>query len=195
VWDGVSGARITFDADLQDGASTIAYMCENNNLVSSLLSRIQELGDGIDILDKTRVEKIDFGTDTGSLDLRKWPVVTVSSGKQLAARLLVGADGANSPVRTFAEIETRGWDYGRHGVVATLNLESSQMGEKAAFQRFLPTGPVAMLPVRPSNPALVPAPMLTTTVARSLRKPRLVHDTAERRGPQIHDTHRFCRHG
>jgi ubiquinone biosynthesis monooxygenase Coq6 len=158
VWDGVSGARITFDADLQNGASTIAYMCENNNLVSSLLSRIKELGEGIDIMDKTRVEKISFGSDTDELDLRKWPVVTISSGRQLAARLLVGADGANSPVRTFAEIETRGWDYGRHGVVATLNLEYEQIGEKTAFQRFLPTGPVAMLPVRPSSHPLIPMP-------------------------------------
>ncbi|KAA8903579.1 hypothetical protein FN846DRAFT_780004 [Sphaerosporella brunnea] len=155
VWDGVSGSRITFDADLQDGASTIAYMCENNNLTSSLLSRISQLGEGIDILDKTRVEKISYGEDTGELDLRSWPVVTVSSGKQLAARLLVGADGANSPVRTFADIESRGWDYGRHGVVATLNLSEEQLGEKTAFQRFLPTGPVAMLPLPGPHASLV----------------------------------------
>lgn len=142
----MSGSQISFSAGLQGSESTIAYMCENNNLVSGLLSRIAELGEGIDIMDKTRVEKISFGEDNGELDLRSWPVVQVSSGKQLAARLLVGADGANSPVRTFADIETRGWDYGRHGVVATLNLEEE--GEKIAYQRFLPTGPVAMLPVK-----------------------------------------------
>jgi len=146
VWDGVSGSQISFSADLQGSESTIAYMCENNNLVSGLLSRIAELGGGINIMDKTRVEEISFGNDDGELDLRSWPVVHVSSGKRLAARLLVGADGANSPVRMFAEIETRGWDYGRHGVVATLKLEEE--GQKTAYQRFLPTGPVAMLPVK-----------------------------------------------
>lgn len=120
-------------------------MCENFNLVSALLRRLHELG-GTDILDKTKVEGIAFGTDDGGLDLTSWPVVTTSSGRKLAARLLVGADGANSPVRTFAEIETRGWDYGRHGVVATLKLEHAE-AQKEAFQRFLPTGPVALLPV------------------------------------------------
>ncbi|KAF8242361.1 ubiquinone biosynthesis hydrox [Wilcoxina mikolae CBS 423.85] len=147
VWDGVSGSQISFSADLQDNANTIAYMCENNNLVSSLLSRIGELGAGIEIMDKTRVENITFGEDNGGLDLRSWPIVQVSSGKRLGARLLIGADGANSPVRTFADIETRGWDYGRHGVVATLKLEGDGAGEKTAYQRFLPTGPIAMLPL------------------------------------------------
>ena len=133
---------------MDGGAGSIAYMCENNNLASSLLSRIAELGEGIDIIDKTKVEGISFGQDNGDLDLSAWPVVQISSGRRLAARLLVGADGANSPVRTFADIETRGWDYGRHGVVATIKLEEgAALGEKTAYQRFLPTGPVAMLPV------------------------------------------------
>lgn len=120
-------------------------MCENLNLVSSLLSRLDELG-STEILDKARVEGIEYGQDDGELDLTSWPVVTVSSGRKLAARLLVGADGANSPVRTFAGIETRGWDYGRHGVVATLRIEDVEQ-RKQAYQRFLPTGPVALLPV------------------------------------------------
>ncbi|KAA8896124.1 hypothetical protein FN846DRAFT_921820 [Sphaerosporella brunnea] len=70
-------------SDLQDGASTIS-----------------QLGEGIDILDKTRVK---YGEDTGELDLRSWPVVTVSSGKQLAARLLVGADDLDY---IFANVKT-----------------------------------------------------------------------------------------
>ncbi|CCX10832.1 hypothetical protein FPQ18DRAFT_322749 [Pyronema domesticum] len=145
VWDGVSGSAISFNTAL-GSTSDIAYMCENNNLTSGLLSHIESLG-GIEIRDKTRVESITNGTDDGTLDLTSWPVVTLSSGEKMAARLLVGADGANSPVRTFAEIETRGWDYGRHGVVATLKLEGTGEGEKTAYQRFLPTGPIAMLPM------------------------------------------------
>ena len=62
----------------------------------------------------------------------------------------MGADGANSPIRAFAGIETRGWDYNRHGVVATIKLEDNARiydDNKTAYQRFLPTGPVALLPV------------------------------------------------
>jgi ubiquinone biosynthesis monooxygenase Coq6 len=164
VWDGVSGARIEFDwapgsVRPNNGPSgrTIAYMIENLNLTSGLLRRIDELG-GITTFDGARVENIALGVETEELDFREWPIVELAGGKQLAARLLVGADGANSPVRTFAGIDSKGWDYGRHGVVATLELEGEGWaGDKAkiAYQRFLPTGPVAMLPLPGNRSTLV----------------------------------------
>ncbi|KAL2165919.1 hypothetical protein VTG60DRAFT_3610 [Thermothelomyces hinnuleus] len=155
VWDGVTGARIEFDwapGTASAAGTTIAYMNENLNLTSGLLKRIEELG-GVSVFDKAKVESIAYGEETDELDLREWPVVHLSGGKQLAARLLVGADGANSPVRSFAGIEARGWDYNCHGVVATLEMEGEGWGgqeTKIAYQRFLPTGPVAMLPL-PGN--------------------------------------------
>ncbi|KAK4673079.1 putative ubiquinone biosynthesis monooxygenase [Podospora pseudopauciseta] len=170
VWDGVSGARIEFDwaGAAPNTGTTIAYMTENLNLTSGLLKRLEELG-GVSTFDNARVENITYGEETEELDLREWPVVQLSGGKQLSARLLVGADGANSPVRSFANIEAKGWDYNRHGVVATVELEGEGWGgefTKIAYQRFLPTGPVAMLPMpgkystlvwstTPSNAALL----------------------------------------
>ncbi|KAL1840160.1 hypothetical protein VTJ49DRAFT_734 [Mycothermus thermophilus] len=156
VWDGVTGARIEFDwglgaapsADAIEG-TTIAYMNENLNLTSGLLKRLDELG-GVAVFDGAKVEAITYGPETEELDLRQWPLVHLSSGNQLCARLLVGADGANSPVRSFAGINAPGWDYNRHGVVATLEMEGDGWrGDqvKIAYQRFLPTGPVAMLPL------------------------------------------------
>ncbi|KAM3522922.1 hypothetical protein NHJ13051_005382 [Beauveria bassiana] len=152
VWDGVTGARIEFDWQHRGAGAvgdTLAYMTENLNTTSGLLKRLQELG-GVTIMDKSRVEGITLGEESEDLDLSGWPVVHLAGGKSLAARLLVGADGANSPVRAFAGIEARGWDYNRHGVVATLELEGEGWGgahTKTAYQRFLPTGPVAMLPM------------------------------------------------
>ncbi|RDA94124.1 hypothetical protein CP533_6624 [Ophiocordyceps camponoti-saundersi (nom. inval.)] len=147
VWDGITGARIDFD--WAESGQTIAYMVENLNLTSALLRRLQELG-AVDIFDKAKLDSIGFGGETDDCDLTEWPVVHLASGESLTARLLVGADGANSPVRSFAGIESRGWDYDRHGVVATLELEGDGWGgqsRKIAYQRFLPTGPVAMLPM------------------------------------------------
>ncbi|KAJ1331072.1 ubiquinone biosynthesis monooxygenase Coq6 [Microdochium nivale] len=174
VWDGVTGARIEFDweprsgppADYGAGLSgssngkTIAYMTENLNLTSGLLSRLDELG-GTAVFDNAKVEGIAYGEETEELDFREWPIVQLAGGKQLAARLLVGADGANSPVRTFAGIGSQGWDYDRHGVVATLQLEESgwagiDVGDlKTAYQRFLPTGPIAILPLPGNHASLV----------------------------------------
>ncbi|OTA93670.1 hypothetical protein M434DRAFT_30805 [Hypoxylon sp. CO27-5] len=154
VWDGVTDARIEFEwaPSAAGGGRTIAYMNENLNLTSGLLRRLDELG-GVTVYDGARVENITLGEETEELDFREWPIVHLAGGKQLAARLLVGADGANSPVRAFAGIEAKGWDYDRHGVVATLELEGPGWGGdamKIAYQRFLPTGPVAMLPL-PGN--------------------------------------------
>lgn len=150
VWDGVSGARIEFGWEHRAGRGrSIAYMAENLNTTSGLMKRLQELG-GVTVLDNSRVENITLGEETEDLDLSAWPIVHLSGGQSLAARLLVGADGANSPVRAFAGIESRGWDYDRQGLVATLELEGEGWGgefNKTAYQRFLPTGPIAMLPM------------------------------------------------
>ncbi|KAI0515203.1 hypothetical protein F5B22DRAFT_607542 [Xylaria bambusicola] len=159
VWDGVSDARIEFDwaPGSATNGRTIAYMIENLNLTSGLLKRIDELS-GITTFNSARVENITLGEETEELDLRQWPIVHLGGGKQLAARLLVGADGANSPVRTFAGIDSKGWDYGRHGVVATLELEGNGWAGddmKIAYQRFLPTGPIAMLPLPGNRSTLV----------------------------------------
>ena len=145
MWDGVSGARIEFDWPSEPGAErTIAFMNENLNLTSALLRRIEELG-GVEILDGQQVKNIELGKD-GEADLTSWPIVKTDMGRELTAKLLVGADGQNSPVRTFAGIESRGWDYGRMGVVATLEF-GEEGWSKTAYQRFLPTGPVALLPL------------------------------------------------
>jgi 2-octaprenyl-3-methyl-6-methoxy-1,4-benzoquinol hydroxylase len=62
----------------------------------------------------------------------------------LRAPLVVAADGAASPLRTWAGIETRGHDYGQSGLVAY--IRSDLPHEDTAWQRFLPTGPLAVLP-------------------------------------------------
>ncbi|RAL66189.1 hypothetical protein DID88_005861 [Monilinia fructigena] len=156
VWDGVSGGRIGFEVGGEgeggEGVGegkVVAYMNENANLVRGCLRRIEELG-GVDILEG-KVANIELGHETDEGDFTGWPILKVEGhDKSLAARLLVGADGQNSPVRKFAGIESRGWDYGRVGVVATLTLEARPEAGKIAYQRFLPTGPVAMLPL-PGN--------------------------------------------
>jgi ubiquinone biosynthesis monooxygenase Coq6 len=161
VWDGLTDSRITFDwhqtgpAFTQPTQSTfeskvIAYMIENINLTTGLQKYLSALG-GSTTFSPARVESITYGPTTETTDLSTWPKVNLTGGQSLMARLLIGADGANSPVRTFAGIQARGWDYKRMGVVATLRLASSPR-RKIAFQRFLTSGPVAMLPL-PGNMA------------------------------------------
>lgn len=154
VWDGLSSSSsISFDQAPPE--APIASMTENANLSRALLVRLAAL-DPISVFDKTSVASIDLGpppasTANTSLNLSSYPHLTLSSGQTLVARLLVGADGLNSPARTFAGIASRGWDYDRHGFVATVKLstgephDSTPSTKTTAYQRFLPSGPIALL--------------------------------------------------
>ncbi|KAL8870947.1 MAG: hypothetical protein Q9198_007514, partial [Flavoplaca austrocitrina] len=149
VWDGLdSSSQISFSSP----SPPIATMTENPNLQRALLRRLEELPP-FSTFDSTKVALIEDGPPPlpeDSLDLSSFPCLTMSSGKKIFARLLVGADGLNSPVRTYAGIPSRGWDYERHGVVATVKYSERikyHEGDNAAmaYQRFLPSGPIALL--------------------------------------------------
>ncbi len=171
VWDGLSSTgRIAFDSPSSESA--MAHMTENQNLTRALVRRIDELPP-ISLFDRASIEDIRLGPPSSppatSLNLSSYPHITLSSKQTIAARLLVGADGINSPVRTFAGIQTRGWDYDRYGLVATLKLapiagqDSSPTGRVTAYQRFLPSGPVALLALPDDFATLV----WTTTPAQA----------------------------
>ncbi|KAK1221077.1 putative ubiquinone biosynthesis monooxygenase [Marasmius sp. AFHP31] len=154
VWDGVSDARITFSAaeiGLEHPEEGMARITENLNLQRGLLRHIRKVP-GIDVLDKTKVQSI---TSEGA---GQWPLVHLDNNQTLKARLLVGADGLNSPVRAFAQIPSFGWMYDTHGVVATMHHPPRSPFENpntTAYQRFLPTGPIAFLPLSPTVSSLV----------------------------------------
>ena len=60
------------------------------------------------------------------------------------ARLAIAADGADSTLRELAGLQVSAHDYAQRGVVAFVDTEASN--EATAWQRFLPSGPLAFLP-------------------------------------------------
>lgn len=79
--------------------------------------------------------------------------VQLADGRSLGARLLVGADGARSLVRSQLPLAARRHDYRQLAVVA--NVESERSHEHTAWQRFLRTGPLALLPLFDGSSSLV----------------------------------------
>jgi len=73
--------------------------------------------------------------------------VTLNSGKTLSAMLLLGCDGAQSPVRKLANIDVTCDDY--HQVALIANVTTSKAHQQKAFERFTEFGPIAMLPLKP----------------------------------------------
>lgn len=172
VWDASNDATIRFDwkaeAERYNAPPrVVATMTENANLTRGLLKRIEELKAGESLFTNTKVASIEMGEDIPEgVDLSGWPIVSLESSSssepsKIAARLLVGADGFNSPVRSFAGINSHGWDYNRHGVVATLKVTIPEFLEETgavlAYQRFLPQlgGPIAVLPLPDGHASLV----------------------------------------
>ncbi|KAK7030693.1 ubiquinone biosynthesis monooxygenase COQ6, mitochondrial [Favolaschia claudopus] len=155
VWDGISDARIEFSASLLNlGAPTqgMARMTENLNLQRALLRHLNSVPE-VEILDKSKVRTITNESDTG-----EWPLVHLDNGRTLRSRLVVGADGFNSPVRSFAKITSYGWAYDTQAIVATMfhpTRETFIGRSTTAFQRFLPTGPIAFLPLSDVASSLV----------------------------------------
>jgi 2-octaprenyl-6-methoxyphenol hydroxylase len=63
---------------------------------------------------------------------------------ELAANLLIGADGASSRIRELVGIDTTRWEYGESAVIANLDVESLEPG--LAHERFIDEGAIALLP-------------------------------------------------
>lgn len=148
VTDGLSNGTLDLSKD------EMLYMIEILNIQASLLHRIKEMNcQGLEIKDNVKVESIK-SSEPGNP--QSWPLVTLSNGEVYKTRLLVGADGFNSPVRKFSGIPSRGWQYNTFGLVASLKLDPDMPIPKIrGWQRFLKTGPIAHLPLPGPNATLV----------------------------------------
>ena len=84
-------------------------------------------------------------------------VIELENGDRIESELLVGADGAQSLVRKSLDRDKDmlAWQYNQMGIVATLKILESEEPNVTAWQRFLPSGPIALLPLGPTSSSLV----------------------------------------
>ena len=79
--------------------------------------------------------------------------VTLHNGKKLDTKLLVGADGRNSELANRAEIKKSGWKYNQSALVCAIEHEADHNG--VAWQYFMPSGPLAVLPMTGKRSCIV----------------------------------------
>ena len=77
----------------------------------------------------------------------------LKDGRRISARLAVAADGRRSGLRQAAGIRTTDWSYDQTGIVCTVNHARPHRG--IAHERFLPTGPFAILPMTEQRASIV----------------------------------------
>ncbi|UGB39767.1 UbiH/UbiF/VisC/COQ6 family ubiquinone biosynthesis hydroxylase [Frateuria soli] len=144
VWDAHTGAAVDFDATA-DGRAWLGWIVENNLVQWTLWQTLE--GAGVQRLCPAQVTGYEAGADRVTLQL------DAGETGSLPARLLVAADGAGSPLRQLAGLDTHGRDYGQRGVVAHVATERPH--QHTAWQRFLPGGPLALLPLADGRSSIV----------------------------------------
>ena len=133
VWDAAGGGELCFDADAL-GRAELGHIVEHALLVDRLWDALSRES-GIERHCPSRVLAIEQEADGVHVEHELG---------SLRGRLLLGADGASSRVRELAGIQVREHDYGQRGLVAYVQTQHAH--QHTAWQRFLPTGPLALLP-------------------------------------------------
>ncbi|MET0029514.1 MAG: UbiH/UbiF/VisC/COQ6 family ubiquinone biosynthesis hydroxylase [Candidatus Thiodiazotropha sp.] len=134
VWDEGGSGRIHFSA-AEIGEPDLGHIVENRVMQLALWERLETLSN-VSLKCPARVAELRLGDH---------PEVLLESGERLAARLVVAADGRDSQIRQMAGIGTQGWEYDQHAIVATITPE--RFHHDTAYQRFMKTGPLALLPI------------------------------------------------
>lgn len=134
---------IGFDA-AETGAAALGHIVDHDWLRLTLWNRVAD-GGGVDLLTGVAPEGLRQQADAMA--------VVLADGRTLEARLLVGADGADSWVRGQLGLETTGRPYGQLAIVG--HVASEQPHGSTAWQCFLPTGPVALLPLADGRSSFV----------------------------------------
>lgn len=142
VWDAAGGGELAFDAD-RFGRRELGWIVEHGLLVDRLWAALPAAG--VQLRCPASVAGLEPRDDGMRLRLE--------DGMALEARLVLGADGAASAVRALAGIGSGVHDYGQRGVVAYVS--SDRPHAETAWQRFLPGGPLALLPFADGDCSIV----------------------------------------
>ncbi len=135
VWDNTGQGKIHFDAS-EVGADNLGHIIENRITQKALQLRLAGF-EQISFIHPFIADKIEFLDEEVRL--------TDNLGKKLSCQLIIGADGANSWLRQQANIDINTWAYQQTALVTT--VKTSLTHQSTCWQQFMPTGPLAFLPL------------------------------------------------
>ncbi|KAG2772761.1 hypothetical protein PC129_g1371 [Phytophthora cactorum] len=152
AWDAMGDGFIRFDAKKMD-KEVLGHVVEHRVLVRALHDRMNQLAADSDdsaplkLYCPAKVKHFQRPTAVSGISQ-----IGLEDGQRLKADLVVAADGGNSIIRSLSALGTWGWDYDQQAVVATVKTDRVN---ETAWQRFFPTGPVALLPMRDGYSSVV----------------------------------------
>uniref|UniRef100_A0A2P2HZT8 Ubiquinone biosynthesis monooxygenase COQ6, mitochondrial n=1 Tax=Hirondellea gigas TaxID=1518452 RepID=A0A2P2HZT8_9CRUS len=195
VWESESDAHISFGSGgSSDDGKCVAHIVENDVLLEALRRRLPPT---VQVRYGSRAESYSLPSSA-----EQDAVLHLQDGSVISTSLLVGCDGAESLVRRTMGGRFVSWDYKRMGVVATLELEQSEDEENnTAWQKFLPGGPIAILPLCRGQSSLVWSTTPSHAKALLAMDPQqftdainntLWCDDSSKQSPWLRDLHQNC---
>jgi len=131
VWDQNSNGKLHFTSDKND----LGFIIENNQIIHSLHEAI-ECCSNIKFIN-SEVKSI--------VDEKTHYQINLDSSTSISANLLIGADGFNSSIRKFANIESKKRNYHQHAFV--FNIQTQEKLDNSIWQRFNSDSISAVLPL------------------------------------------------
>jgi 2-octaprenylphenol hydroxylase len=135
-----SEQALVFDA-ADAGEPNLGFIAESRLLQTALLGAFQDAGGHLEPAQLSALEITDAGVNL------------TTSGRLLTARLVVGADGAQSTVRQAAGLSAEVSGYRQTAIVA--NVATARPHQATAWQRFMHDGTLAFLPLADGTSSLV----------------------------------------
>ena len=141
--EGAAPWMMHFDhAEIEEGA--MGQMVEDRHLRAAVLTHLDQ---------SDRITQISGEAVVAQSPAPDGITLTLSSGKTVRSRLVVGADGRASGTAERAGIKRTGWPYGQTAVVCAVRHEQPHGG--VAHQFFMPNGPLAILPLTHNRSSIV----------------------------------------
>ncbi len=141
--EGASPLHLHFDhREIEEGP--MGHMVEDRYLRHALLSALET---------EPLIEHIAPQMVTGQSVEEGHASVTLSDGRTLTARLIVGCDGRKSQTAMRAGIQRSRKPYHQTGLVCAISHEKPHNG--VAHQFFMPPGPLAILPLPGNRSSIV----------------------------------------
>lgn len=121
--------------------SALGYVIEIEHIGAVVYQQLASLAKPVQWFRPASISRISAPTEPD------WRTLQLTDGTLLQTRLLVLAEGGDSPGRQLAGIEVLQQDYQQTALIANIAINGSH--QNRAFERFTADGPLALLPLPP----------------------------------------------